>query len=159
MDIKIEKITYDNPKDRKVLKIVLSKWFKNPKELNCTDPRINYPFNFNKWVELTYKNSKVNSFILKEKKMIIGIGNIILNKKTNYAHALHIFIDPEYRKNGLGTEILKHLVTIAKNEKMKKITVNVMPKNFPAIKLYKKFGFQELKSNELQWLQFQKLLV
>ena len=37
MDIKIEKVTYNNPKHRKILKVVLSKWFINPKELNWTD--------------------------------------------------------------------------------------------------------------------------
>ena len=42
---------------------------------------------------------------------------------------------------------------------MEKITVNVMPKNLPAIKLYKKLGFQKIKSNEFQWMQFQKSLV
>ena len=159
MDIKIEKVTYNNPKHRKILKVVLSKWFINPKELNWTDPRINYPFNFNKWVELTYKNPKVNSFVLNKNKLIVGMGNIIFNKQTKYAHALHIFIAPECRNNGFATKILKYFETIAKNEKMEKITVNVMPKNLPAIKLYKKLGFQKIKSNEIQWMQFQKSLV
>ncbi|SVA52936.1 uncharacterized protein METZ01_LOCUS105790, partial [marine metagenome] len=63
MSIKIEKVSYNNSKDLQVLKAILSKWFENPKELNWTDPRINYPFNFNKWVELTYKDSNVKSFI------------------------------------------------------------------------------------------------
>ena len=71
----------------------------------------------------------------------------------------HIFISQKYRKNGLATKILKHLETIAKNAKMEKITVNVMPKNLPAIQLYKKLGFQKIKSNEFQWMQFQKSLV
>ena len=159
MDIKIEKVTYNNPKHRKILKAVLSKWFINPKELNWTDPRINYPFNFNKWVELTYKNPKVNSFVLNKNKLIVGMGNIIFNKQTKYAHALHIFIAPECRNNGFATKILKYFETIAKNEKMEKITVNVMPKNLPAVKLYKKLGFQKIKSNEFQWMQFQKSLV
>ena len=159
MTMKIEKVTYNNSKDRKLLKVVLSKWFKNPKELNWTDSRINYPFNFNKWVELTYKDPKVNTFILKENKLIIGIGNIIINRQTKYAHALHIFISQKYRKNGLATKILKHLETIAKNAKMEKITINVMPKNLPAIKLCKKLGFKKFKSNGLQWIQFQKSLI
>ena len=159
MDIKIEKVTYNNPKHHKILKVVLSKWFINPKELNWTDPRINYPFNFNKWVELTYKNPKVNSFVLNKNKLIVGMGNIIFNKQTKYAHALHIFIAPEFRNNGLATKILKYFEIIAKNGKMEKITVNVMPKNLPAIKLYNKLGFQKIKSNEIQWMQFQKSLV
>ena len=59
----------------------------------------------------------------------------------------------------MATKILKHLETIAKNAKMEKITINVMPKNLPGIKLYKKLGFQKIKSNEFQWMQFQKSLV
>ena len=55
--------------------------------------------------------------------------------------------------------MLKYLESIAKKEKMKKITINVMPKNIPATKLYEKLGFRELKSNELQWLQLQKSLI
>ena len=42
---------------------------------------------------------------------------------------------------------------------MEKITVKVMPKNIPAAQLYEKLGFRELKTNELQWLQFQKSLI
>ena len=135
MPIKIEKVSYNNPKDLKLLKVVLSKWFKNPKELNWTDPRIHYPFNFNNWVKLTYKNSEVNSFVLKKDKWVIGIGNIICNKKTKRAHALHIFIDPKYRAKGFATKMLKHLESIAKKEKMKKITINVMPKKYTGNKI------------------------
>ena len=144
MSIKIEKVSYNNSKDLQVLKAILSKWFENPKELNWTDPRINYPFNFNKWVQLTYKDSNVKSFILKEDKWVIGIGNIILNKDTKCAHALHIFIDSIYRKKGFGTIMLQHLETLAKNTKMTMITINVMPKNKPALKLYEKIGFKKI---------------
>ena len=159
MSIKIEKVSYNNSKDLQVLKAILSKWFENPKELNWTDPRINYPFNFNKWVQLTYKDSNVKSFILKEDKWVIGIGNIILNKDTKCAHALHIFIDSIYRKKGFGTIMLQHLETLAKNTKMTMITINVMPKNKPALKLYEKIGFKKIKSNRGQWLKLYKQLV
>ena len=159
MSIKIEKVSYNNSKDRQVLKTILSKWFENPKELNWTDPRLNYPFNFNKWVELTYNDCNVKSFVLIEDKWVIGIGNIILNKNTKFAHALHIFIDSEYRNRGLGTKMLQYLEALAKDDNMTTITINVMPKNIPATKLYEKLGFRELKSNKLQWLQLQKSLI
>ena len=159
MTIAIEKVSYNNPKDLQLLKVILSEWFKNPKELNWIDPRIHYPFNFNNWVKLTYNNSEVNSFVLKEHKRVIGIGNVICNRTTKHAHALHIFIDPKYREKGFATKMLKYLESIAKKEKMKKITINVMPKNIPAAQLYEKLGFQKKKSNGLQWFQFQKSLV
>ena len=57
MAIKIEKVSYNNPKDLQLLKVILSEWFKNPKELNWIDPRIHKPYNFNNCVKLTYNNS------------------------------------------------------------------------------------------------------
>ena len=101
----------------------------------------------------------LNSFVLKEDEWIIGIGNVICNRKTKRAHALHIFIDPKYREKGFATKMIKYLESIAKKEKMEKMTINVMPKNIPATKLYEKLGFRELKSNKLQWLQLQKSLI
>jgi len=159
MSIKIEKVSFNNSKDRQVLKTILSKWFENPKELNWTDPRLNYPFNFNRWVELTYKDNNVKSFVLKEDKWVIGIGNIILNKNTKFAHALHIFIDSKYRNKGLGTKMLQYLEALAKDVNMITISINVMPKNKSALKLYEKMGFKKLKSNGEQGLQLQKSLV
>ena len=55
--------------------------------------------------------------------------------------------------------MLQYLETLAKDDNMTTISINVMPKNKPAIKLYEKMGFKELKSNGEQWLQLQKSLV
>lgn len=56
MPIIIEKVNYNNTKDIRILETVLTNWFKNPKELNLVEPRMKYPFNFKKWVTLTYNN-------------------------------------------------------------------------------------------------------
>jgi len=50
MSIKIEKVTYNNKEDSRILESVLSNWFKNPKELNFIEPRLQYPFNYKKWI-------------------------------------------------------------------------------------------------------------
>jgi ribosomal protein S18 acetylase RimI-like enzyme len=55
--------------------------------------------------------------------------------------------------------MLQYLETLAKNTKMTMITINVMPKNKPALKLYEKIGFKEIKSNRGQWLKLYKQLV
>ena len=130
-------------KDVRILETVLSNWFKNPKELNLIEPRMKYPFKFKKWVALTYKNSDIESFALKENKWIVGIGNIIFNEDNKRAHTLHIFIDAKYRKKGLATKMLQHLESLAREKKMSILTLRVMPKNEPAINLYEKMGFEE----------------
>ena len=40
MSIKIEKVTYNNKEDSRVLESVLSNWFKNPKELKDMEGRV-----------------------------------------------------------------------------------------------------------------------
>ena len=48
MAITIEKISYQNKKDARILEAVLTNWFKDPKELNLTSPNMSYPFKFKK---------------------------------------------------------------------------------------------------------------
>ena len=143
MFISIKKIDYNNKDDNRILKSVLNNWFKNPRELNLVEPRLQYPFNFKKWKDLTYKNSNVESFALVNNKLIIGIGNILFNTNSNRAHIMHIFIDTTYRRKGLAKKIIQYLEKLASKKKIKILTIRVMPKNEPAKKLYEKIGFQE----------------
>ena len=151
MSISIEKVSYENSKDCRILEAALTNWFKNPKELNLIEPRLKYPFNFKKWIALSYNNSNVESFALRKNKWIIGIGNIIFNGDTKRAHIMHIFIDDNYRRKGLATKTIQYLEALARERKMKILTLRVMPKNKPAIKLYEKIGFKEksIKNEDL----------
>ena len=158
MAITIEKISYQNKKDARILETVLKNWFKDPKELNLTSPNMFYPFNFKKWITLTYANQEIHSFAIKSDDWIIGIGNLMIIPETKRAHALHIFIDPDYRQQGLTEKMVRHLESFGRSEKMKVKTLRVVPKNKPAIKLYKKLGFEEMASNKRKGLFFEKKL-
>ena len=158
MSIKIKSISYNNAKDIRVLETVLANWFNNPKELNLIEPRMSYPFNFKKWFELSYKELNVESFSWKNDKWIIGIGNIKLNQKSQKAHAFHIFTDPKYRNQGLATKMLQHLEDLAKNKKMKYLTINVTPKNKAVKSLYEKLGFHLVKTTKEKWEKMEKLI-
>ena len=158
MSIAIKKISYQNKKDARILETVLKNWFKDPKELNLTDPKISYPFNFKKWVTLTYANQEIHNFVIKSEDWIIGIGNLMIIPGTKKAHALHIFIDPDYRQQGLAEKMVRHLESLGRSEKMEVMTLRVMPKNKPAIKLYEKLGFEETVSSKRKGLLFEKIL-
>ena len=158
MSIRIEKVSYKNTKDIRILEAVLANWFKNPKELNLIEPRMKYPFNFKKWVTLTYADQEIHSFAIKSEDWIIGIGNLMIIPDTKKAHALHIFIDPEYRQQGLAEKMVRHLESLGRSEKMEVMTLRVVPKNKPAIKLYKKLGFEETASSKRKGLFFEKKL-
>ena len=53
-------------------------------------------------------------------------------------------VKEEYRKQGIGTKLLAHLVSLAINYRVINITLEVRVSNNSAINLYKKFGFREV---------------
>ena len=158
MSIKIKNISYKKTKDIRILETVLANWFNNPKELNLIEPRMSYPFNFKKWVELSYKELNIESFTWKNDMWIIGLGNIKFNENTQKAHAFHIFTDPKYRNQGLATKMLEHLESLAKNKNMEALTINVVPKNNSAKALYEKIGFKNIKSSKKKWEKMEKII-
>ena len=159
MSITIKNISYQNKKDARILETVLKNWFKDPKELNLTSPNMAYPFKFKKWVMLYDADQEIHSFVMKsDEGWIIGIGNLRLVTDSKKAHAYHIFIDPEYRQQGLAEKMVHHLELLGRSEKMEVMTLRVVPKNKPAIKLYKKLGFEETASSKRKGLFFEKKL-
>ena len=86
------------------------------------------------------------------------MGSLRIIPDTKRAHAYHIFIDPEYRQRGLAEKMVRHLESLGRSEKMEVMTLRVMPKNKPAIKLYEKLGFEETVSSKRKGLLFEKIL-
>ena len=159
MSITIEKISYNHPKDARILEAVLVKWFQNPKDLNLTSPNMSYPFKFKKWVSTYYTQIPVDSFVIKSDSWIVGIGSINILSETKRGHIFHVFIDKEYRNQGFGRKTIDYLESFAKKEKMEFLTLRVMPKNKPAIKLYKKLEFINVGSTKQGDLLMEKSLV
>lgn len=90
--------------------------------------------------ELINPNSKY--IVAKLGKEIIGFAGIkiILDE----ADIMNIVTKKAFRNNGLGSLLLKNLINISKNSKVKSINLEVKEDNLSAIHLYKKFGFQIL---------------
>ena len=159
MSITIEKVSYAHTKDARILEAVLVKWFQNPKDLNLPSPNMSYPFKFKKWVSTYYTQNPIDSFVIKSDDWIVGIGSIKISSETKRGHIFHIFIDKEYRNQGFGRKTMDNLESFAKKEKMEFLTLRVMPKNEPAIKLYEKLGFVNKGSTKQGDLLMKKSLV
>ena len=156
MSITIEKISYAHTKDARILEAVLDKWFQNPKDLNLTSPNMSYPFKFKKWVSTYYTQDPIDSFVIKSDDWIVGIGSIKISSETKRGHIFHIFIDKEYRNQGFGRKTMDNLESFAKKESMEFLTLRVMPKNEPAIKLYEKLGYKEIPRSESHSIKMEK---
>ncbi|MDP6340280.1 MAG: GNAT family N-acetyltransferase [Candidatus Marinimicrobia bacterium] len=159
MSITIEKVSYDRPKDARILEVVLTEWFKDPKDLNLTSPNMPYPFSFKKWVSMTYANQEIESFVIKSDDWIVGLGNLMFLTDSKRAHAFHIFVDKSYRRQGLAKKMMHYLETLAKEENMETMSLRVMPKNKPAIILYEKLGFKMLGPSKWGDMMMVKKLV
>ena len=47
-----------------------------------------------------------------------------------------------YQGQGIGTILMRHLVTLARNAGLKELVAEVLPENTAMLKLFKKFGFR-----------------
>lgn len=56
-----------------------------------------------------------------------------------------IALRPEYRGQGFGTQLLKQFLTHLARKKYHAVSLSVSPWN-PAVRLYRRFGFQEVES-------------
>ncbi len=72
---------------------------------------------------------------------VVGYGGIWMMYDT--ADITNIAVHPEYRRCGLGGEILRLLTDVSREHSMESITLEVRVSNTPAIELYKKYGFEE----------------
>jgi len=56
----------------------------------------------------------------------------------------NFLVNPEYRNQGIGNKLMSYLMSLAKNNNVDNITLEVRVSNTIAINLYKKYGFKEV---------------
>lgn len=156
MDIKIEKVSYQNKKNSRILEAVLANWFRNPKELNLVDPTISYPFRYNKWVTLNYLDPDIHTIVLKKDKWVVGIGSMYKMPNTNTVEIFHIYIDTEYRRKKLGKQILDYFESLALKESAELMVTRIMLKNVAAKALLNSEGYFEKEKPNRKIALFQK---
>lgn len=71
-------------------------------------------------------------------------GLLLCSHVVNEMEILTFCIISEKRQQGEGINLLKQMFNYAKENKVKKIFLDVAEDNIPAIKLYKKMGFSEM---------------
>ena len=60
------------------------------------------------------------------------------------AEVMHIAVEPELRRQGVGTILFGELIKAVKKRGAKSITLEVRPSNVAAIKLYENFGLKSV---------------
>jgi len=65
----------------------------------------------------------------------------------------NLVVNPEYRGQGIGTEILKSSLLIAGEKKCKRVLLDVIFENNKAKKLYERIGFKVCNEKNYKWLR------
>lgn len=77
------------------------------------------------------------------------IGTIAVKKEEdNIARIKRMFIDKEYRKQGIGQRLLDRIIEFCKNKGYKKIILSTHQQMQEAIEFYKKNEFKEYKRDK-----------
>jgi len=142
--------------------------FENPMHLNAlsellnmymADPMGGAP-QLNKLQQLRLVDGLANhpsSFVLFEiyNGTIVGLATCFINFSTfmvkPYLNIHDFFVHPNFRGNGLANNLMQELVSISKERKYGKITLEVREDNFVAQGLYKSLGFEDCKPKMYFW--------
>ncbi len=79
------------------------------------------------------------------KRAVIGVGRLSKVFGTNDAE-FSIIISDQYQNKGLGTELLKRLVQIGRDEKLSKIKGGIIPENHEMQRICERVGFKIIRS-------------
>ncbi len=81
-------------------------------------------------------------------KKIIGLGHLNKLHGTNEAE-FSILISDEYQEHGLGTELLNRLIQIGRNEKISRITAEILLENIEMQRICEKANFKLIRQPDV----------
>jgi acetyltransferase len=74
-------------------------------------------------------------------RAIIGVGRLMKIRGTNQAEFAAVITDA-YQGQGLGSELLRRLIAIGRDERLERVLADVLPDNRDMQRLFKKLGFR-----------------
>lgn len=96
------------------------------------------------------ENSFLKHFVYEKDEKVIGF--YIISCISDLVEIFTIAIDKDYRGQGIGSELLEHLIQVAKDNGAKEIWLEASTRNEAAVNLYQKYGFniQSTRKNYYQ---------
>ena len=86
------------------------------------------------------------SLVATEKNQIVGfiIGSICFDRSSLTGHILTIDVLPAHRRKGTGTRLISEMERLFREKSVKACRLEVREDNLPALKLYRKFRYDEI---------------
>jgi len=112
-----------------------------PSVLSIEEQNSDYP-----WSQLQFttsiENSKNLCYCLSQNDKTIGY--LIAMLAVDTADILNIGIDPDFKRQGYGTDLLNHLIEELRKRNIGEILLEVRAGNKSAIQFYKRQGFEKI---------------
>lgn len=90
-------------------------------------------------------------FVLLQEDRVIACSELLKKWDENTVYLYGFAVKKEVSGRGIGTEFLKTILEILKNENIENVELTVALDNFGAIKLYENFGFERVKVLEKEY--------
>ncbi len=101
-----------------------------------------YPYPWTKGILADCIRTGYDCWVATENEKIIGHG--VLTVGAGESHLLNLAIDQKYQGQGIGKQMLSHLMDIARIKSAEMILLEVRPSNKAAIHIYESTGFNEI---------------
>ena len=88
-----------------------------------------------------YLNDYYKIYVYQEDEIL---GFIITEDTVDDNSIILLYVDKDYRRNGIGSKLIEYYTNIAN----KRILLEVSANNIPAISLYKKYGFLTINTRK-----------
>lgn len=69
------------------------------------------------------------------------VGYLVLSRYVDAWHVMNVAVDPEYRRRGIASAMLRRLFEVTRADAQRGYTLEVRVSNTAAINLYESFGF------------------
>jgi len=101
-----------------------------------------YPYPWTKGILGDCIRTGYDCWVITDQQKIIGHG--VLSVAAGESHLLNLAVSPDYQGQGIGRQMLAHLMDIARVKSADMILLEVRPSNKAAIHIYESIGFNEI---------------
>ena len=78
---------------------------------------------------------------------ILGVGRLVKSHNRNEGEVA-VLVTDACQNQGLGIELFRRVIQVARDEKLSQVTAEILPDNFAMKKIAKKLGFQSQMAND-----------
>ena len=112
---------------------------KDSKSCYDLDLKSIHHWNQNQW-ESELEKDYVNAIALYLNNSMVGV--CVFHKICDELEIRYLSVHPSYKRRGLGKKLINTIIKECKNEKIKRIFLEVSSKNMQALSFYEYFGFE-----------------